>query len=277
MALTVRTNLASMNSISQLNMTNGKLGRNLARISSGMRINSARDDAAGLGVAENLDTAKRSLMVAMRNTNDGIAVIQTAESATAEVSNIIKRMRELAVQSASDTLDDVERSFIQDEFLALTTEVDRIANVTNFNGVQLSDGSTASIDVQVGINNVAANDRITLALADLTAATVGVDTGTIDLSTAGNAQSALAALDTALDVVNSYRSVYGATQNRLESSLRNLDSYVQNLAMAESQIRDADYAVESAQLTKFQVMQQAGVAVLAQAKNINAQAAQLLQ
>ena len=120
-----------------------------------------------LGVAENLDAAKRSLQVAMRNANDGVAFIQTAESATAEVSNIVKRMRELAVQSASETLADAERSYIQDEFLQLTTEVDRIANVTNFNGVALSDGSSSVINVQVGIDNVAANDRISISLADL--------------------------------------------------------------------------------------------------------------
>ena len=277
MALTVRTNIASMNSISRLNMTNDSLQRTLGRISSGMRINSARDDAAGLAVAENLDAAKRSLMVAMRNANDGIAFIQTAETAAEEVANIIKRMRELAVQSASETLQDAERSYLQDEFVALATEVDRIANATNFNGVSIADGSTASIDVQIGINNVAANDRIAVTLADLRATQVGIDTGTVDLSTATNAQNSLDLIDTALDYVNGSRSDLGAVQNRIESAMRQLDTYTQSIAMAESQIRDADYAVESAELTKLQVMQQAGVAVLAQAKNINAQAAQLLQ
>ncbi|HHO51043.1 MAG TPA: flagellin FliC, partial [Deltaproteobacteria bacterium] len=174
MALTVRTNLTSMTSISHLNMNNQKLSSSLARISSGMRINSAADDAAGLGVAENLDAAGRSLRMAMRNTNDGIAVVQTAEGAANEVANIIKRMRELAVQSSSETLENTERTYINDEFSALSTEVDRIANVTEFNGLALADGTNATLDVQVGINNVAANDRIAITLGDLTAATLGV-------------------------------------------------------------------------------------------------------
>ncbi|HHO51034.1 MAG TPA: flagellin FliC, partial [Deltaproteobacteria bacterium] len=193
-----------------------------------------------------------------------------------EVANIIKRMRELAVQSSSDTLENTERAYINDEFTALSTEVDRIANVTEFNGLALADGTNATLDVQVGINNVAANDRIAITLGDLTAATLGVDTGSIDLSTAAGAQGALAGLDTALDSVNQYRSTFGATQNRLESAFRSLDNYNQNLAAAESQIRDTDFAAESAEMAKQQIMQQAGVAVLAQAKNINAQAAQLI-
>ncbi|MBX2796572.1 MAG: flagellin FliC [Myxococcales bacterium] len=277
MALTVNTNLASMHSISALNQTNMNLKGSLSRISSGTRIVSAADDAAGLGVAENLSAAQRSLRMAARNTNDGISIVQTAESAAGEVSNIIKRMRELAVQSSSDTLEDTERSYIQDEFVALATEVDRIANVTEFNGVALAEGTNATIAVQVGINNVAANDRIDITLGDLTGGTLGIDTGSIDLSSSGNAQSALAALDTALDTVNGYRSSLGASQNRLESAFRQLDSYTQNLAAAESQIRDTDFAVESAEMAKYQIMQQAGVAVLAQAKAINAQAAQLIQ
>ena len=277
MALTVNTNLASMNSLTQLNRTNQGLTRSLARISSGMRINSAADDAAGLGVAENLSAAQRSLKIAMRNTNDGISVVQTAEGAAAEVGNIIKRMRELAVQSSSETLEDTERTYLNDEFTALSAEVDRIANVTEFNGLALADGSNATLAVQVGINNVAANDRIDITLGDLTAATLGVDTGSIDLTTSAGGQGALATLDTALDTVNQYRSDFGAVQNRLESAGRSLDNYTQNLAAAESQIRDTDFAAESAEMAKFQIMQQAGVAVLAQAKNINAQAAQLIQ
>ncbi|HHO53003.1 MAG TPA: flagellin FliC [Deltaproteobacteria bacterium] len=277
MALTVRTNLTTMNSISYLNTSNQKLSSSLERISSGMRINSAADDAAGLGVAESLDAAGRSLRMAMRNTNDGIAVVQTAEGAANEVANIIKRMRELAIQSASETMENTERTYINDEFTALSTEVDRIATVTEFNGLALADGTNATINVQVGINNVAAIDRIAITLGDLTSVTLGVDTGSIDLSTAAGAQGALAGLDAALDAVNQNRSTYGATQNRLESAYRALDNYTQNLASAESQIRDTDFAVESAEMAKLQIMQQAGVAALAQAKSINSQAAQLLQ
>jgi len=276
MALTVNTNLASMNTVAKVNRTNQGLQKTLGRISSGLRINSAADDAAGLGVAENLDTQSRSMRQAMRNTNDGISVVQTAEGAANEVANILKRMRELAVQSASETLDDGERAYIQDEFVQLSEEVDRIANVTEFNGLPLSDGTNATINVQVGINNTA-DDQIAITLGDLTAATLGVDTGAIDLSTSAAASAALPGLDLALDTVNDYRSQMGASQNRLESSLRNLENADQNITAAESQIRDADFAKEASEMAKYNVMQQAGVAALTQAKNINQAAAQLLQ
>lgn len=275
MALTVNTNVSAMSSITNLNRTNRALQGTLSRISSGSRIEKAGDDAAGLAVAENLSSAARSLRVASRNANDGIAMIQTAEGATSEVGNVLKRMRELAVQSASDTLDDGERAYIQDEFLELAGEVDRIANVTEFNGVALGDGTSASLDVQVGVNNTA-NDRITVTLGDLGAATLGVDTATLDLSTAAGARTALTAFDTALDTVNGYRSDYGASQNRLGSAVRNLEVYTQNLASAESGIRDADFAFEAAQMAKEQIMQQAGVAILGQANAINQGALRLI-
>ncbi len=275
MALTVNTNIAAMGATTNLNRSNSGLSATLGRISSGMRINSAADDAAGLGVAENLNAASRSVRVAQRNTNDGVSLVQTAEGATGEVGNILKRMRELSVQSASETLDNGERAYIQDEFVALSEEVDRIANVTEFNGVSLTDGTNATIGVQVGINNTA-DDSIDITLGDLSAATLGVDTASLDLSTSAGAGTALAAIDSALDTVNGYRSDYGAAQNRLESSLRNLENYDTSLTSAESQIRDADFAKESAEMAKYQVMQQAGVAALSQAKSINMQAAQLI-
>jgi len=185
-------------------------------------------------------------------------------------------MRELSVQSASETLDNGERTYIQDEFVQLSEEIDRISNVTEFNGLALSDGTNATINVQVGINNTA-DDVIAVTLGDLTAATLGVDTGTIDLSTAATASAALPGLDAALDTVNSYRSEFGAVMNRMESSLRNLENTNQNIKAAESQIRDADFAEEASEMAKYNVMQQAGVAALTQAKNINQSAAQLLQ
>jgi len=276
MALTVNTNLAAMNTVAKVNRTNQGLQKTLGRISSGLRINSAADDAAGLGVAENLDTASRSMRQAMRNTNDGISVVQTAEGAANEVANILKRMRELSIQSASETLDNGERAYIQDEFAQLSDEVDRIANVTEFNGLPLADGTNATINVQVGINNTA-DDQIAVTLGDLTAATLGVDTGTISLATSTGALAALPGIDTALDTVNQYRSDFGSVQNRMESSLRNLENTDQNIQAAESQIRDADFAHEAAEMAKYNVMQQAGVAALSQAKNINQSAAQLLQ
>jgi flagellin len=275
MALTVNTNMASLTSLNNLNGTNRKLTSTLGRISSGLRINKAADDAAGLAVAENLDAQGRSLEQAIRNTNDGVAVIQTAEGATFEVQNILKRMRELAVQSSSETLDDGERAFIQDEYEQLAQEVDRIALVTNFNGVNLADGSAATLDVQVGIFNTG-NDRIAITLGDLTATNLAVDTATLDFSSAANAQSAINALDVAIDSVNTMRSDYGAVQNRLESSLANLETYHENLVSAESNIRDADFAKEAAEMAKYQTMQQAGIAILGQANTITQAAVQLI-
>lgn len=275
MALTVNTNLAAGNALTKLNGTSRMLSSSFEKISSGLRITKAGDDAAGLGVAENLNAASRGLRQASRNANDGLSLIHVAEGAAGEVGNIVKRMRELAVQSSSETLEDTERAYIQTEFTELAGEVDRIANVTEFNGILLSEGTNASLDVQVGINNTA-NDRITITLGDLTAATLGVDTGTIDLSSAAGAQGALAGLDTALDTINGYRASFGATENRLESAVRNLDTQTENMTAAESRIRDADFAYETAQMSKYQIMQQAGVAVLAQANQINQGALRLL-
>ena len=275
MALTVSTNLASMNALNNLNQTDRMLSSTLGRVSSGNRVVSASDDAAGLAVAENLDAAGRSLMAAQRNTNDGISVVQTAESATGEVTNILKRMRELAVQSSSETLANGERAYIEDEFKALSSEVDRIADVTEFNGVALADGSNPTLDVQVGLHSASAN-QISITMGDLHSSVLGVDTGAMTLASVTGAKTALSDLDTALDTVNSYRSDYGAAQNRLESALRNLEAYTLNLAAAESGIRDADFAFEAAEMSKYQIMQQAGVAVLGQANSISAGAVRLI-
>jgi len=273
MSMSVRTNIAAMMSAGQLGRTNNALSSSLAKISSGFRINSAADDAAGLGVGTNLETQVVSTRQAMRNINDGISIIQTAEGAANEVTDILQRMRELAVQSSSGTLANSERSFIVDEFDQLRNEVGRIAAVTEFNGLQLSDGSDTTIDVQVGIND-STDDRIEITLGDLTTATLGIDT--LDLSTSATAQSALATLDTALGSVNSFRSDFGAVQNRLESALNNSQVYTEALSSAQSSIMDTDFATETSNLTKLQIMQQAGVASLAQAKNINQSVISLL-
>jgi flagellin len=276
MALTVNTNISSMAALGHLNRTNNHLESTFNRISSGLRINKAGDDAAGLAVAENLAAEQRSLKQAARNTNDGISVIQTAEGATNEVADILKRMRELAVQSSSETLANSERAYIQDEYNQLSAEVDRISAVTNFNGVALGDGSKSTLDVQVGIFNTA-DDRISIQLGDLRATSLGVDSGNIDMSNATSAQAALTTLDTAIDSINKIRSDFGSVQNRLESSLNNLHTYTENLAGAESRIRDADFAFETAQMTKFQTMQQAGIAILGQANQLTQGALRLIQ
>jgi flagellin len=276
MALTVRTNNVALRAMHDLNATQSKLGGTLERVSSGMRVNRAADDAAGLGVATNLRTHISSTRQAMRNANDGISVVQTAEGAAGSVIDILDRMRELAVQSSSETLADDERAYIQDEFTQLTAEVDRIANVTEFNGVQLADGSTATLDVQVGIQNNA-DSRITITLGDLSAATLGVDALSVDMSTSAGGQSAIDAIDTALDTVNAYRSDLGAVQNRIDNALTNAATYVENLSAAEGAIMDADYAFETAEMTKQQIMQQSGIASMAQAKGIAQSVTSLLQ
>jgi len=283
MALVVRTNLSSLNSLNALNRTNRALSETFGRISSGLRINKAGDDAAGLAVAENLDAAVRSLNMARRNTNDGLGVVQIAEGATNEVANILKRMRELAVQSSSETLASTERAYVDTEFDQLRLEIDRIANVTEFNGVGLTRGvglngatiaGVTGLDVQVGMFNTT-DDRITVSLGDLRQGT-GLGLSGLDLGAVGNAQTAITVLDTALDSVNTYRATYGAVTNRLESTVRNLETYSENLKAAESQIRDADFAHEAAEMSKQQIMQQAGTAILGQANQINQGAVRLL-
>ncbi|MBL8617637.1 MAG: flagellin FliC [Deltaproteobacteria bacterium] len=266
MAMTVRTNVPSLRAAGQLGVTQLSLTRTLERISSGQRINRAADDAAGLGVATSLRTDVLSTQQAIRNSNDGISIITTAESATNEITDILQRMRELAIQSASGTLANEERSYVQDEFTELRLEVERIAAVTEFNGVALTDGSLSGLNVQVGIQN-AASSIIRISLTDLT--TVGLGISAMSLDTMANSLSALSVLDTALSSVNAHRSRLGAAQNRIDAAIDNSTVYIEALTSAESTIMDADYAVETSELTKLQILQQAGVAALAQAKNIN--------
>ncbi len=276
MALDVKTNVASMTTLKHLGRNTRALSRSFERISSGLRISRAADDAAGLGVAENLRAAHTSARVAARNVNDGVSIIAVAEGASNEVANILVRMRELAVQSASETLGTDQRLYIQQEFVELSGEVDRIAAVTEFNGQNLTDGTLASIDVQVGINNTA-SDVITITLGDLTATTLGVDTAAMTMSTVVGAQAALTVLDTALDSVSSYRASFGSVENRLNSALSSLETFEETTIAAEARIRDADFGYESAQLAQNQILQQAGVSVLSQVKGLNQGALSLLQ
>ena len=275
MAITVNSNASANRAMTQLSKTGRSLASSFQRISSGLRISKAADDAAGMGVAENLKVAYKSAKVAQRNIGDGVSMIAVAEGASAEVGSILGRMRELAVQSASETLGDDERAYIQDEYVALSAEVDRIANVTAFNGQALTDGSVTPVGVQVGIG-ATANDQVDITMGDLTGATLGVDTGSLDMSTSTGASSAITAIDSAIAMVSGYRSDYGAVENRLGSALNNLETFVETTQSAESQIRDADFAYETAELSKNQVLQQAGVSVLAQAKSMSQSALSLL-
>jgi len=273
MALTVNTNMAAISAANTLNSTQGSLSETLGRVSSGMRITKAADDAAGAAVAQNLSTQARSGRQAIRNANDGVSVIQTAEASTKEVLSILDRMRELAVQSSSDTLADGERAYIKTETTALISEISRIAQSSEFNGISLSDGDTTSLTVQVGVDGTA-NSQVSITLGDVMASSLSVDD--ITLSTASNARTAIGTIDTAIDSVNNIRATYGATQNRLDNAINSMSSYVESLSSAASQIQDADYAHETAEMTRLQVMQQAGVAALGQARGMNQSVLSLL-
>jgi len=273
MAITVKTNTAVGQALTDLSKTSRALSRSFEKISSGKRIARASDDAAGLGVAENLRAAGTSAVVAARNTNDGISVISIAEGATNEVGNILVRMRELAVQSASETLGTSERAYAQTEFAALQSEITRISEVTEFNGTSLTNGTTTSLDVQVGIN-ATANDQISIAFGDLGTTALGINAASV--STAAGALTALTAIDGAIDDINGYRATYGATENRLNSALNNTESFVETTQAAESNIRDADFGAETSQLAANQILQQAGVSILSQAKQVNQAALGLL-
>ena len=272
MGLRVNTNVASMTAQRNLAAVTGRLQGNFSRLSSGLRIANAADDAAGLGISERMRAQIRSYEVAGRNSQDGVSLSQTAEGALQEVSNILGRMRELGVQSANGTLTTTDRGTIDTEFQELLSEIDRIATTTTFNGLNLIDGSTTSIDIQVGVN---AGDTISITLTDLTTTTLGV--GGLDVSSVANANTALSAIDTAIDTVSTGRGQLGAAQNRMVSTIASIANARENLAAAESRIRDVDVAIETSDLTRNSIMQQAAVSVLSQA-NVQPQLAlKLLQ
>jgi len=259
MGLRVNTNIASMTSQRNLGAVSGRLQGNFSRLSSGLRIASASDDAAGLGISERMRSQIRSYGAAGRNAQDGVSLAQTADGATQEVSNNLARMRELSVQAANGTLTTGDRATLDNEFQELIGEIDRIASDTSFNGVSLLDGSAATIDIQVGIDS---GETITLNMTDVSAATLGL---TGDLTTAANASTAMGAIDTAVDTVTSGRGQLGAGINRMNSAIQSIASARENLSAAESRIRDVDVAMETADLSRNTILQQASVSVLAQA------------
>ena len=273
MALRINNNVSSVFSQKHLSRSQERLSNNFSKLSSGLRITKAADDAAGLAVSESMRADIRSLATSVRNTNDGISMVQTAESSLSEIGSALSRMRELAVQSSSEVLQANERAYLNTEFVALRAEITRIADVTEFNGLKLSNGATTSAAVQVGIRN-SSNDRITVTLQDADATALGVNATTIN--TAATAQAAITTLDTAIDSNNTKRANYGSAQNSLTSALHNLESYSENLVAAESRIRDVDFASETADMTRNNIFQQAGVAILAQANSAPQVALQLL-
>ena len=263
MGLRVNTNVASMNAQRNLFNSSAQLGGNFARLSSGLRISSASDDAAGLGISERMRADIRSYSVASRNAQDGVSLVQTAEGALNEVSDILGRMRELSMQSSNGTLSADDRATLDGEFQQLVEEVDRISATTQFNGVELLDGTNPAISIQVGINGTA-DDTITVSGTDTTATTLGVD-GAIATQVA--ATTMLASIDAAISDVTTSRGELGAQQNRLDSTLRSLANVRENTSAAESRIRDVDVAMETADLTRNSILQQASTAILQQANS----------
>jgi flagellin len=262
MGLRVNTNVLSLNAQRNLSGVTERLSGNFQRLSSGLRIATAADDAAGLGISERMRSQIRSLSQAGRNAQDGVSLVQTAEGSLNEVNTNLTRMRELAIQASNGTLNTGDRAAVDNEFQQLIQEIDRTATQADFNGILLLDGTTAGIDIQVGTES---GEMITITLGDMTETGLGLDGGTFDLTNVSNAQAALATIDSAIDSVSSFRGTLGAFQNRLQSSVRSISTTGENLSAAESRIRDVDIAHETADLTRNSIMQQAAVSVLAQA------------
>lgn len=276
MGLRINTNVASLAAMRTLNNTKNNLDGSLERLSSGSRINRAGDDAAGLAISENLKASIRGFRQAKRNAQDGISLIQVTEGGLNEVSNMIVRLRELAIQASSDTIGDKERSFTDREFQALKSEIQRVADTTDFNGTQVLDGSAGIFEIQVGIHNNPMSDRVVYNAesSNVTLETLGLVGESV--ATKIGAQTSLASLDNALYRVNSVRADLGAIQNRLQSTINTLAISDENLSAANSRIRDADLAQEVSEMTKNNILMQAGISVLGQANNQSQVALKLL-
>jgi flagellin len=275
MALRINTNVASTYAQVDLHKHTRQLVRTLGRISSGLRINSAADDPTGMAMATNLDSTGRSVTAATRNTNDGLTILQTSEGATNEVSDLLVRMRELALASSSSTMSTDERTLAHTDAQEMFTEIKRIAANTKYSSMKLTDGTLTNMDVQVGIDGDA-NSRINIKLANLSDSALSLNTTNTDISTTTKAQATVTQLDTAIKTINTYRSQFGSSTNRLTSALQGLQSYSSTVAIAQSNIQDADFAYETAQMTKLQIMQQSSISILAQANSLGSSALALL-
>lgn len=273
MGMVINTNVMAINAQRNLSVTTSNLSTSMARLSSGKRITAAKDDAAGLAISEKLKAQIRGLAQAERNANDGISLVQTAEGAMDEISSMLIRMRELAVQSANGTTATEQKGFLANEFNELGAEITRIANSTEFNGTNLTNGNATSVTLQVGINNDS-NSQISVNLVSVTATALGVDA--LSISDTAGSQGALATLDLAISDLSEQRGVLGAAQNRLESTVRNLATTRENLSASNSRIRDVDVADESVAMTRSQILMQAGSSVLAQANQIPSMALSLI-
>jgi len=265
----INTNVMSLNAQRNLSGTNANLASAIQRLSTGLRVNSAKDDAAGLAIANRMQAQERGMNVAIRNANDGISLAQTAEGALGNVSNMLQRMRELAVQAANASNTAADRDSLNAEYRQLASEIDRSLASTQFNGQTIIGASATTMAFQIGANNDA-NERITVttvnmvtqaSIAAVTAATSSIGS----VAGVAGAQGQITAIDGALAVVNSERAMYGAVQNRFDAVISNLQISAENQAAARSRIMDADFAKETASLTRAQILQQAGTAMLAQA------------
>lgn len=277
MGLRINTNVASLNAQRNLRGTRLGMNKSLEKLSSGQRINRAGDDAAGLAISENLKAQVRGLKQAERNAEDGISLVQIAEGALSEVSNILIRLRELSVQAASDTIGATERKFLNVEFEQLTSEIDRIANSTEFNRVPLLNGTGAVFDIQIGTRNDPISDRLTFdaSSADVNVAALGLNLASV--ADKISAQNSLSAIDQAIISVSGIRADFGALQNRLQSTVNNIAVSIENLSAANSRVRDTDVAAETAELTRNNILMSAGTSVLSQANASTKTALSLIQ
>ncbi|MFK8077124.1 MAG: flagellin [Granulosicoccus sp.] len=271
MPQTINTNVMSLTAQRNLNSSQSTLATSMQRLSSGLRVNSAKDDAAGLAIAERMNTQVRGMNVAMRNANDGISLAQTAEGGLQEVNNMLQRMRELAVQSANGTNSTADRANLNAEFTALNSEIARIAETTTFNGAAVlnTSGSAANVSFQVGANTTAGN-TITVSMKDIDAIS-GASIATVSAT-----NTAISSIDAMIGTVTTARADFGAVQSRFESTINNLQVGMENQAAARGRIMDADFAVETANMTRSQILQQAGNAMVSQANSAPQSVLQLL-
>lgn len=282
MALTVNTNTTSLGVQKNLNRASDALSTSMTRLSSGLKINSAKDDAAGLQIATRMTSQIRGQTMAIKNANDGISIAQTAEGAMQEQTNILQRMRELAVQSRNDSNSANDREALNKEFQSMLQEIDRIANSTQLNGKNLLDGSAGVMTFQVGSND-GANNQITISLSSAMSTTGGLSglagktiVGADTTAAQSNFSAAISAIDDALQAINTTRADLGASQNRLTSTINNLQNINENAEAARGRVQDTDFAAETAQLTKQQTLQQASTSVLAQANQLPSAVLKLL-
>lgn len=276
MGLRISTNTSALNAQRTMSQTRLALDKSLEKLASGSRINHAGDDAAGLAISENLRAQIRGMRQAKRNAQDGVSLIQVSEGGLNEISNILIRLRELSIQAASDTIGDTERQFTDREYQALKQEIDRIANGTQFNGTPLLNGKAGIFEIQVGTQNNPILDRVVYNGERSDASLDALKLGGESVATKQGSQLSLAVIDDALIRVNSIRADLGALQNRLQSTINNLAISDENLSAANSRIRDTDFAEEVSEMTKNNILMQAGISVLGQANNTNSSAIKLL-